>query len=54
MTGGIDRNETITALKETGYSGVMSVEYSHGKIPPELLPQYIKLTFDVTRHIWNV
>ncbi len=54
MTGKIDWNETIMALKEIGYGGVMSIEYAHGNIPPELLPEYLKLSFELTRHIWNM
>ncbi len=53
MTGDIDWNATISAFKEIGYSGVISVEYAHGSIPEAMAEDFIRLTCKAARHIWN-
>lgn len=54
MSGDIDWQETITALKEGGYNGVISVEYAHGKLPETMVQDYMDLTFRAAQHIWSL
>lgn len=54
MTGVIDWKETISSFKEIAYSGVMSVEYSHGSIPEYLAGEFIDLTYKTAKHVWNL
>lgn len=53
LTGVIDWQQTLGALKESGYDGVLSVEYSHGKMPEHLAGAFIDLTYKTTKHIWE-
>lgn len=54
MTGDIDWKETMAAFKETGYSGVLSVEYSHGVMPEHLVGPFIQLTYQTAEHLWKL
>ncbi len=54
MTGDIDWKRTISAFKEIGYGGVMSVEYSHGSMPEDLADSFIALTLRVAKRIWEL
>lgn len=53
LTGDIDWKETIGAFKEVGYSGIMSVEYAHGRIPEPLAKDFIDLTYRSAKYIWE-
>lgn len=53
LTGDIDWKETIGAFKEVGYSGIMSVEYAHGRIPEPLAKAFIDLTYRSAKYIWE-
>ena len=54
LTGDIDWAATMAAFKSFDYQGVMSVEYSHGHIPLCLAEQFITLTYQSTKHIWEL
>ena len=53
MTGNIDWSATVSAFKSFGYNGVLSVEYSHGKIPKELAEDFIALTYKSAKYVWE-
>lgn len=53
MTGDIKWPETMAAFHEVGYSGVMSIEYSHGSMPACLLEEYIDLTYKAAKCAWE-
>lgn len=53
-TGDIDWKETVTAFKEFGYAGVLSIEYSHGSIPVHLAEEFITLTYKTAEYIWSL
>lgn len=54
MTGDIDWKATIDALKEAGYQGVMSVEYAHGSMPEYLAEEFIGLTYQTAKYVWEL
>ncbi len=54
MTGVINWKETIGALKEIEYDGVLSVEYSHGSMPEHLVGEFINLTYKTAKHLWTL
>lgn len=54
MTGDINWKETMDAFRQIGYNGVMSVEYSHGRIPESLAQDFINLTYQATKYIWGL
>lgn len=54
MTGDISWRETIAALKEIGYGGILSIEYSHGSMPACLLENFIDLTYQTARYLWSL
>jgi sugar phosphate isomerase/epimerase len=51
MSGDIDWKATMTALKNTGFNGVMSIEYAHGYMPADIAKNYIQLSYDVTKYL---
>lgn len=53
FTGDINWKETISAFKDIGYDGVMSVEYAHGNMPETLAEEFIKFTYNAAKHVWN-
>lgn len=53
MTGDIDWKETITAMKDIGYNGVMSIEYAHGCLPDFMLKDFIKMSYTAVEYVWN-
>lgn len=54
LTGDIDWKETVSALKEVGYRGVLSVEYAHGSIPAHLAADFLRLTCQAAKHVWSL
>lgn len=54
MTGDINWKETIKAFRDIDYSGVMSIEYAHGSIPPVLMKDFINLSFKAAEYVWNI
>lgn len=54
MTGDIDWTETVSALKEIGYGGILCVEYAHGRLPEHLMGSFIHLTYKAANHIWSL
>lgn len=54
LTGDIDWKAVIGAFKDIGYSGVMSVEYSHGALPEHLTEDFIHLTFRAAEYLWSL
>ena len=54
LTGVIDWKTTMDALRDTGYNGVLSVEYSHGNMPEYLAGEFIDLTYKTTKHVWEM
>lgn len=54
LTGDIDWRATMAAVKEIGYEGVTSVEYSHGAIPEHLAKDFIALTYKTAKHLWTL
>ncbi len=51
FTGTIDWQATMGAFREIGYDGVISVEYSHGSMPPRLMGDFINLTYQTVKHL---
>ena len=51
MTGDIDWKAVMGSFGKIGYNGVMSVEYAHGTVPEIFVPDYLKLTYDITQHL---
>ncbi len=51
MTGTIDWSATMGAFREIGYSGVLSIEYSHGSLPLSLTGEFIDLSYKTVRHL---
>ena len=51
LSADINWENTMRAFSDIGYSGVMSVEYAHGVIPPPLLGDYINLTYKMARQL---
>lgn len=54
MTGDIKWDEIIPALKSTGYKGIMSIEYAHGRPPLLMSEEFIKLTRTSAEYIWSL
>ena len=54
MTGDIRWSETVSAFKEIGYNGVLSIEYSHGAVAAHLMEDFIHLTYKTAEHIWSL
>jgi len=54
MTGDINWKDTMGALKEIGYEGVLSVEYAHGNMPEHLMESFITLTYQTAKHLWEM
>lgn len=54
LTGDTDWNAVMEAFKEIGYAGVTSIEYSHGKIPGDLLEDYLRLSYRTAAHLWTL
>ena len=52
--GDIDWNATMAAFKATGYSGVLSVEYSHGVQPEHLVGPFLDLTYKTAEYLWSL
>ena len=53
FTGVINWSETMKAIKEIGYQGVMSIEYSHGKMPEDMMENFVELTYKAVKHLWE-
>lgn len=53
LTGDIDWQATAAAFRDVGYSGVMSIEYAHGRIPASMAREYLDLSIRTARHIWE-
>jgi len=53
MTGDMNWDKIMKAFKDIGYDGVFSIEYAHGSIPEELLPNFLKLTYNVSKYLCN-
>ncbi|MBE6929471.1 MAG: sugar phosphate isomerase/epimerase [Ruminococcaceae bacterium] len=54
MTGDINWQETMSVLHEIGYTGIMSIEYSHGAMPEHLAAGLIDLTYRTAKHLWEM
>lgn len=54
MTGDMDWKAVMDAFKEIGYNDVISVEYSHEKIPEHLIEDFINLTYKAAVHLWSL
>jgi len=52
LTGDIRWQEVMGALKEIGYTGIMSLEYSHGTIPRCLMENFLTLSCNSAKHLW--
>lgn len=53
LTGDINWSETIGAMKQIGYDGVLSIEYAHGSLPETLAENFINLSFQAARYVWE-
>ncbi|MBO7761582.1 MAG: hypothetical protein J6T24_02180, partial [Clostridia bacterium] len=51
LTGDIKWRETMAAFGEIGYSGALSVEYAHGRIPEAAAEDFIRLTYRMAAHV---
>lgn len=54
LLGDINWAETISAFKDIGYNGILSVEYSHGNIPEYLVADFLNLTYKSAKHLWSI
>ena len=54
MTGDIKWEEVIPALKSTGFNGVMSIEYAHGKPTAQMAEDFVRLTKTAVEYISNL
>lgn len=54
MTGDINWQEIISAFKDIGYKGIMSIEYSHGRLPLSMAEDFLRLTKASAEHIWSL
>lgn len=52
--GEIDWKECITAFKETGFDGVVNVEFAHGHIPENLLDTFMKYVYDTAVEVMSL
>ena len=53
MTGDVDWHATVDAFKATGYSGIWSIEYAHGSLPEDMIPQYLRMTRLAAQKTWE-
>lgn len=53
MTGDINWQDTISAMKEIGYKGVMSIEYAHGCLPDFMMKDFINMSHTAVKYIWE-
>ena len=51
LTGDINWKEMSSILHKIGYNGVMSMEYSHGRIPEALLDDFLSLSYKAISYI---
>ena len=49
--GQINWKECMTALKETGYSGIFNLEFAHGKVPEAVLDSYAKYVIETAKAV---
>ena len=54
LTGNIDWKATVDALKSIPYEGILSVEYSHGRMPESIAAPFIALTYQTVEHLWHL
>ncbi|MBO5755043.1 MAG: sugar phosphate isomerase/epimerase [Clostridia bacterium] len=54
LTGNIDWKATMDALKSIPYEGILSVEYSHGRMPESIAAPFIALTYQTVEHLWHL
>jgi sugar phosphate isomerase/epimerase len=53
LTGDIRWGEVKDAFADINYDGIMSIEYSHGRIPEELAEDFLKLSYSSAKHIFK-
>jgi sugar phosphate isomerase/epimerase len=53
-TGRIDWASTMRAMHDIGYEGVMSVEYSAGRIPAVMVEDFLFLTHKAASYVWEL
>lgn len=53
LTGDIDWKQMAGVLHKTGYSGVMNIEYSHGRIPEALVDEFAALSYRAVSYLWE-
>ncbi|MBE6572728.1 MAG: sugar phosphate isomerase/epimerase [Ruminococcaceae bacterium] len=49
--GKIDWKECMTALKETGYNGIINLEFAHGKVPEKVMDVYTKYLIETAKAV---
>ena len=54
MSGDIDWKKVMDAFRDIGYQGVTSVEYAHGKLPQDLMEDFITLTYRSAESLWRL
>ena len=52
--GDIDWEAIMGTFARIGYGGILSVEYSHGKIPPHLAEDLLRLTGKAASHLFTM
>ncbi len=52
--GKINWNECISALKQTGFDGVVNVEFAHGDIPEKLIDIFMKYVYDTAAYVMSL
>ena len=52
--GEIKWKECITALKNTGYKGIVNLEFAHGKVHENVMDSYTKYLFETANEVINL
>ena len=54
LTGDINWKQKMDAFKKIGYDNVLSIEYSHGNIPENMISDYLKLSYKSLEHLCSL
>ena len=54
FTGDINWNRTMDSFKKIGYNNVLSIEYSHGNIPADMLSDFLRLSYNSLVNLSNL
>lgn len=54
MTGSMDWDAVMRAFHKIGYDGVLSLEYVYGNMPECLIGDFMKLSLEAAKYLWNM